>query len=140
MAQKLSLGSLCSLDQWPLYLSIIPRTGVVQELIANEAHSAELAGYEPSTTRVSGIIVLLYTHVYNNNKIINLYLTSWYGESLLSLPSHRLMIMYTTHSHTLPLHSVFYTHNAQAHMLIFTEGGNETFPVKYRTIPISVFT
>jgi hypothetical protein len=24
------------------------------------------------------------------------------------------MIMYTTHSHTLPLHSVFYAHNAQA--------------------------
>jgi hypothetical protein len=31
--------------------------------------------------------------------------------------------MYTTHSHTLPLRSVFYAHNAQAHMLIFTAGG-----------------
>jgi hypothetical protein len=27
--------------------------------------------------------------------------------------------MYTTHSHTLPLHSVFYAYNPQAHMLIF---------------------
>jgi hypothetical protein len=25
--------------------------------------------------------------------------------------------MYTTHSHTLPLHSVFYAHNSQAHIL-----------------------
>jgi hypothetical protein len=44
------------------------------------------------------------------NIIINLYLTSWYGEALPSLPSRRLVIMYTTHSHTLPLHSMVHTH------------------------------
>jgi hypothetical protein len=44
----------------------------------------------------------------------------------------------TFHSHTLPLHSVFYAHNAETHdhMLILTEGGNQR--TTHQTISIHI--
>jgi hypothetical protein len=61
-------------------------------------------------------VINIYMDILINKYIINKSLFNVVAESLPSLPSQRLMIMYTIHSHTLPLHSVFYTHNAQPHI------------------------